>query len=131
MRELVRVALGSIAFPFSDDAPSIDERVLRARYVAVDAWPADAELGLVVLAWALGPGFVLAGFREAVAPLVPDFARAARCIGPGGTPTLITLGGVARRALGNGAVVIARNLDPDVLYWPASLASCAGATTAT
>jgi hypothetical protein len=129
VRDAVRVALGSIAAPFSDDAPSVNARVLRARYGVMDAWPADAELGLVVLAWALGPGFTISGFREALGQLVPDYARAARAIGPGGSPTLITLGGIARCALSNGAIVVRWNLNPEVLYWPLALERCAGATT--
>lgn len=127
MREDVRVALKSIAARFSDDAPSVDERVLRRRYAALDAWPVDAQLGLVVLAWVLGPGFALSDFREATNRLVPDFSRAARSAGGIGAsnPTLITLGGIARCALANSAVVVRWNLHPEVLYWPLDLSSCA------
>jgi hypothetical protein len=129
VREAVRVALGSIAARFSDDAPSVDERVLRRQYGVLDAWPLDAELGLMVLAWVLGSGFSLPQFRESVSTLVPDFSRAASAIGVGGSPELITLGGIARCALRNGGVVIRWNLDPAVLYWPSELSGCPGATT--
>jgi hypothetical protein len=129
VRDAVRVALGSITARFSDDAPSVDERVLRRQYGALDAWPADAELGLVVLAWVLGPGFSLPQFRESVNTLVPNFSKAARAIGSGGPPSLITLGGIARCALNNGALVVRWNLDPEVLYWPLELSGCPGATT--
>lgn len=124
MREAARVALNSVAARFSSDAPSIDLSAVRRRYSAFDDWPADAQLGFGVLAWTLGPGFALPGFREAANALCPDFARAARAVGVGEHPTLITLGAVARRALDNGAVVLARNLDPGVLYWPQRLSSC-------
>lgn len=130
MRQNVRVALRSIATRFSNDASSIDERVLRRRYAAMDAWPADAQLGLFVLAWVLGPGFALSGFREATNRLVPDFARAAKGVRltPSRVvnPTLVSLGGVVRCALGNGAMVVRWNLDPEALYWPLDLSSSAG-----
>jgi hypothetical protein len=123
----VRVALRSIATRFSDDAPSIDERVLRRRYAALEAWPADAQLGLFILAWMLGPGFALAGFRESCNRLVPDFVGAARSVTWIGSPnpTIITLGGIARSTLANGAAVVHWNLDPEALYWPLDLSNCA------
>lgn len=128
MREAVRAALGSFAARFSDGAPSFDERVLRSRYGDTSVWPADGEFGLVLLAWALGPGFHLAGFRQALTGLVPDFDAAARSIGPGGNPSLVTIGGAARTALRNAAIVVRWNLPSEILYWPAALANCAGAT---
>jgi hypothetical protein len=124
VRDSVRVALDKIAAQFSDDAPSIDERALRSRYAAVDAWPADAELGLRVVAWALGPGFSMRGFRDAVNRLVPDFSEAASLIMLGPSPTAVSLTGIARRALFNGATVVRWNLNPDLLYWPLDLSSC-------
>ena len=125
MREAVRGALNDIAARFSDDAPSIDERVLRRRYGALDAWPVDAELGLCVLAWALGSGFSLGGFRDAVSRLVPDFEGASRAIEfKVETSTLVTLSGIARSAFRNGNLVVRWNLDPDTLYWPQDLSSC-------
>jgi hypothetical protein len=128
VRETVRAALCSIAVRFSDDAPLVDERVLRQRYAALDAWPADSQLGLFVLAWILGSGFSIAGFRESVNALVPDFGKAARTIGMGSNPTLVTLGGIARCGLRNGALVVRWNLKSDILYWPLDLSACKGAS---
>lgn len=129
MREVVRVALNRIASRFSDDAPSIDTRVLRSRYRVYEAWPADAQLALGVLAWVLGPGFHLPRFAAAVNAPLPDFRRAAAAVGRGGAnSTLVTLGGITRRGLRNGDVVLQWNLDPDTLYWPHDLSSCIGAT---
>ena len=122
MRDAVRAAFGSIASRFSDDVPSVDERVLRARYSAVGAWPADSQLGLLVLAWVLGPGFSLKGFREAVNSLVPNFDRAALAVSLGGSSTLTDLGEIARCGFRNGGVVVRTNLDPEALYWPLDLA---------
>lgn len=127
VRDAVRAVFAQITARFSDDAPSVDERVLQSRYAAVDAWPADAQLWIMVLGWALGPGFSLAGFRQAVNQLVPDFVGAARAIGVGKTPTLVTLGGIARVGFGNAAIVVRFDLDPEVLYWPIDMTRCTGA----
>jgi hypothetical protein len=127
VRDAVRVALHSIAARFSDDAPLVDLPVLRSRHSALDAWPADAQLGLFVLAWALGSGFAIQGFRERVNALVPDFAGAARAIGPGSTPTLISVGSVVRCTFLNAAIVLRWNLDSKVLYWPSELSRSTGA----
>lgn len=129
MRDVVRVALIQVAARFSDDAPSVDAltRALRVRYRALDGWPADPQLGLAVLGWVLGPGFALVGFRQSLNRLVPDFRSAAQAVGVGTNPTLVTIGGIVRCALRNGAVVTRWNLDPEVLYWPLDLSACAGA----
>jgi hypothetical protein len=128
VREAVRAALNSIAVRFSDDAPWVDERVLRQRYAALDAWPADAQLGLFVLSWVLGSGFSIAGFRESVNALVPDFGKTAWVIGTGSNPALVTLGGIARCSFRNAALVVRWNLDSEVLYWPLDLSRCRGAS---
>ena len=131
MRTPVRVALGSLAARFAGDAAPLilDESALRVRYRALDAWPADAELALRVLGWALGPGFALAGFREALnGGALPDFDAAARCLNLGDVPTLIALSGVARTGFLNASVVVRAGLDPEVLYWPLGLTDCVGAT---
>jgi hypothetical protein len=129
VRDVVRVALTHIAARFSDDAPLpfAGERVLRSRYSALGAWPADAEFGLTVLAWVLGPGFSMEGFKQAVNRLVPDFTKAAESIGAGSSPALVTLHGIARRSFRNASMVTRWNLNPDILYWPLDLSSCPGA----
>lgn len=124
MRDPVQDALTAIAGRFSDDAPSVDEAVLRSRYSAFGAWPADARLGLGVLGWVLGPGFNVRGFREAVNALEPDFATAASAVALGDNPTAIAIADIARRAFLNAAVVIDCDLDPNLLYYPFDLASC-------
>ena len=108
------------------EAPRVDEKVLFKRYAALGAWPADAQFGLLVLAWMLGPGFSLTGFSKAVNRLVPDFAKAACVIGPGQVPTAITLGGVARAAFRNAAVAVKWNLDESWLVWPTDLSKFVG-----
>ena len=127
VRDAVRVALNVTAARFSSDAPTIDARALQSRYGILDAWPADAQLGLCVLAWALGPGFSLKGFREALRPALPDFEGAARAVPIGADPEGIVLHEMARRCLENGSVVVRWDLNPEVLYWPMGLSSCVGA----
>jgi hypothetical protein len=138
MREAVRVALEGIATRFSQDAPSSsfsrDEPVLRRRYSAMDAWPADAEFGLFILSWTMGAGFRLGDFRAKVNAIVPDFhgvsARLGRAGWSGGSPpaAFITLVGIARTAFSNAAIVLRWNLTSDILYWPTDLSRSAGAT---
>lgn len=124
MRDPVQDALTAIAGRFSDDAPSVDEAVLRARYSAYGAWPADARLGLGVLGWVLGPGFNVRGFKEAVNALEPDFATAASVVSLGDNPTAAAITDIVRRAFLNAAVVIDCDLNPDLLYSPLDLSSC-------
>lgn len=126
MRENVRQALASIAGRFSDDAPLVDAAVLRVRYSAVEAWPADAQLGISILVWALGPGFHVRDFRESVNALDPDFARASSALEvlSKDNPSMITLSGIARAAFRNAAVVMLCDLNPEILYSPFDLASC-------
>ena len=121
-----RSAFVQIAARFSDDVPSFTGAALRKRYPAVRAWPADAKLALYLLAWMLGPGFALKGFRESVNIYEPDFAAAARAVGPGKNPADITLTGYVRTALRNAAVVVKWDLNPEALYWPANLSSMPG-----
>jgi hypothetical protein len=127
VRDVVRSALSFIATRFSDDAPLIDVGVLQRKYTALDAWPADAQLGLAVLAWALGSGFSLKPFADAVNVLEPDFAAAERAIPMSENPTRISLESIARQCFRNTAVVVRWDLNPNLLYWPCELSSCYGA----
>jgi hypothetical protein len=109
---------------FSGEPFRVNEATLRKRYVAVSAWPADGQLGLGVLAWTLGSGFSNREFQAAVNEEVPDFLKAAEAAAIGPDPTSITLLGIARSALRNGAVVLAHDLDPEIVYWPIELTRC-------
>ena len=129
MREAVRAAWQDLAARFSDVAPSLDEVALRSRYGAIEAWPADAEFGLVVLGWALGPGFACPGLRPTRARgRGPAFALASHYVAVRSSlPSVITLCGIACTGFRNGAVVVDRELNPEVLYWPWDLSRCKGA----
>lgn len=88
----------------------------------------------MVLAWALGSGFSVRKFREALGGLEPDFERAARAIEvrqlpPGNPLALIAIAEIARCSLLNGAVVVRWDLPAEIIYWPTALMKCAGATT--
>lgn len=126
----VRAALLATAARYSDETPSADtlEAALLKRYAAFDAWPADGQLGLLILGWALGPGFSLPGLKRSLDVLVPDFMAASRAVQVDESkPTLIVLGGLARGCFRNAALVCRWNLRDEVLYWPSDLA-LSGAT---
>lgn len=123
-RRSAREALRRVTARFSGESFKLDEGPLRKRYVALGAWPADAQLGLGVIAWSLGSGFSNREFRAAVNEEVPDFIKAAGAAAIGQDPTSITLLGIARSALRNGAVVLAHDLDPEIVYWPIELTRC-------
>ncbi len=55
-----------------------NEAYLRHRFSDYEHWPADAQLGLHSMAWAMGPGFHFPDFNAAVNRLRPDFDAAAR-----------------------------------------------------
>jgi hypothetical protein len=58
---------------------AVDEEVLRKRFEAYDAWPADAQMGVLSNAWAAGAAWVAPKFDAAARAL--DFAA---CAGPAG-----------------------------------------------
>jgi hypothetical protein len=121
VRDAVRAAWVTFAARFSDDAPTVNELVLHKRYPALEAWPADAEFGLVVLGWMLGAGFSLPEFSKAVNRLVPKFTRAASAIPIGGDLTYVTIGDASRAAFRNAGVVCDYGLNGEILYWPLEL----------
>jgi hypothetical protein len=53
------------------------EAYLRKKYPGYDSWPADAQLGLLSMSWAMGPGFDFPKFSAAVNRPRPDFKAAA------------------------------------------------------
>jgi hypothetical protein len=89
-----------------------------------DAWPADAQLGLLSMAWALGPGGPPAFPRFAAACRVQDFAGAATdcAISERGNPGVAPRNAANRTLFGNAAVVrsggAAAGYDPSRLYYP-------------
>jgi hypothetical protein len=92
------------------------ETILRRRFVEYDTWPADAQLGILSLAWPEGPGFYTKFPKFSAAADRLDFAVCA-------DESAIPGGYEARNAatascFNNAAVVLAQSLDFDVLWWP-------------
>lgn len=88
-----------------------DEAFLRTRYPAYDSWPAPAQLGILSMSWAMGPGFNFPAFRTAAN--AGDWATAAaNCsINSAGNP------GVIPRNVANHKLFLAASVstDPDTL----------------
>lgn len=103
-----------------------NEDQLRQRYPAYDSWPADAQLGLLSMAWAAGPAFNFPAFKSAVNSIVPDFRKAAQ------ESHMKGLNADRQTAnyqlFMNAADVLDQGANPDVLYWPNSVIE--GAKTA-
>lgn len=94
------------------------EATLKNRFPGYETWPADAQLGLLSMAWALGPHFNYPKFQAYVNQPTPDFLGAAAESGWGNenqgrkiaTTALFT----------NAAAVLASGANPDVLYYPSA-----------
>lgn len=94
----------------------------RPEFATVGTWPADAELGLISMGWAMGAGFHFPLFQAAAAKR--DFAKmAAEChmddeYNPGLVPR-----NRANFVLFMNASVIDRSkaIDPDILVYPTAL----------
>ena len=54
------------------------ESILSQRFPGYPAWPADGQLGLLSMGWAMGPYFHFPLFEESVNRMTPDFEKAAR-----------------------------------------------------
>src|SRR6185369_2729416 len=77
-----------------------NEEILKKRFPAWESWPADAQLGTLSMAWAMGPNFNFPRFQAAVTQLIPDFRAAAAesKMGEAGNPGLVPRN-LANRAL--------------------------------
>jgi hypothetical protein len=102
--------------------------VLAKRYTALEAWPADAQLGLLILAWALGSGFQLKDFASSVNRMLPRWGAAARAVGPGRVPAAISIGAAVRMCFRNAVVVTRWNLNEAHLFYPEDLSTRVGAS---
>lgn len=102
------------------------ETTLRQRYHGYDAFPADAQLGLIRMSWAMGPGFNFPKFRNAANQLIPDFITMAlessipelnRRDKDGNIiehPSNVAV----RQLFSNAANVLKSGANPDIIYWP-------------
>ncbi len=103
-----------------------NESLLLRRFPSFGTWSADAQLGLLSMAWALGPAFRFPRFEAAVTAL--DFATASRecrmdeTHNPGLHPR-----NVANAVLfANAAAALTGAQDRDALHYPAVLSSEGG-----
>ncbi len=92
-----------------------DEQILRATpaFADFDQWPADAQLGLLSMAWALGPGFAPKFPHFAQACAARDFTQAATecAISTVGNPGVIRRNAADRQAF----IFAASATDPTML----------------
>jgi hypothetical protein len=97
-----------------------NEDYLRRRFAGYDRWPADAQLGLHSMAWAMGPGFHFPAFDAAVNREPPDFDAAARAshMNAAGNAGLVPRNTANFALFTNAARVLERGADPAALYWP-------------
>lgn len=89
-----------------------------------DQWPADAQLGLLSMAWAMGPGFSASWPKFSAACEKMDFdAAAANCkMSEAGNPGVIPRNRANKRLFQNAAAVLAGEGDGfykrEILYYP-------------
>jgi hypothetical protein len=93
------------------------EGALKGSYPNFENWPADAQMGALSMAWAMGPGYParFPRFSKAVNQLLPDFELAAvesSMVDP------IPRNAMNRALFENAAYVLQKNLDPTRLYYP-------------
>ncbi len=91
---------------------------LGQRFPEYPDWPADAQLGLLSMAWAGGPSFYFPRFSAAVK--AQDFATAAlEChMDDSHNRGLVPRNAANVILFQNAAAVLASGADPDVLRWP-------------
>lgn len=99
------------------------EAYLKKRFPEFESWPADAQLGLLSMAWAMGPGFKFKTFEAAI--LKRDFVTAAaNCkMNETGNPGLIPRN-VANKLLFLNAARVEESpqaYKTEILYWPDKL----------
>lgn len=97
------------------------EMHLVKRFKGYDTWPADAQLGLLSMAWAMGPAFKFPKFQAACDAL--DFRTAAiQCkMNEVGNPGLVPRNKANETLFANSHKVITGNLCRETLYYPTVL----------
>ena len=95
-----------------------NERILMTRFPEYPLWPADAQLAVLSMAWACGPGFRFPLFEAAM--LARDFALAATHshMGDSHNPGLHPRNVATLVLLANAATVEAAGADPETLHYP-------------
>lgn len=96
------------------------ENKIRGYFPSYDSWPADGQLGVLSMAWALGPNFSRSypRFTAAANGIVPDFITMAQ------ESTISDNKGrtdAQAKAFSNAAEVVRAGGDPDTLHFPESV----------
>lgn len=96
-----------------------------AEFADLDNWPADAQLGLFSMAWAMGPAFGpgFPSFRAACAAKDWNTAATQSHMNDTNNPGLTQRNAANYTLFSNAAQVVAQGLDFTVLQYPADLAS--------
>lgn len=94
------------------------DRHIARRFDGYEEWPADAQLGILSMSWALGPAFRFPRLEAAVR--AGDWLLAAEecTISTAGNPGVKPRNERNRVLFRNASVVASRELDPARLYWP-------------
>ena len=99
-----------------------NETFLKKTFPDFDEWPADAQLGMLSMAWAMGPAFTAKwpGFTKAC--IAHDWtAAAANCrMNETGNPGIVPRNNADVLLFSNAAVVAASGGDVTTLWWPES-----------
>jgi len=97
-----------------------NEAFLRKKYPGYDHWPADAQMGIHSMSWAMGPGFNFPQFTKAVNQLRPDFAAAAIAshINEKGNPGIVPRNAANLQLFNNAEAVLKLHADPSKLFYP-------------
>lgn len=95
-----------------------DARVLAGRFKSWEIWPADAQLGALSMAWAMGPNFQYP--RWELAMMVGDWtACAEECYIPDThNPGLVPRNAANRTLFGNAEKVATMGMDPGTVWFP-------------
>ena len=113
----LRLSAASLSSLYLNTLTGMDA-ALTARYPGYAAWPADAQLAVLSMAWAMGAAFAFPKFDAAVNASPPDFAAAAleshcsNCAAARNDANLFLLQ--------NADTVTKGHLDPAVLWYPSS-----------
>jgi GH24 family phage-related lysozyme (muramidase) len=108
-----------------DSKLSFNEVVLKESFPRFDDWPADAQLGLLSMAWAMGPGFASRWPKFTAACRALDFDKAAdECrMSEQGNPGVVPRNDADQKLFRNAARVVQpdNGYDADTLYYPTVL----------
>lgn len=108
------------------------DKTLGSRYPGYESWPADAQLAIMSMSWAMGPAFNFPQFKAAVDRL--DFNEAAKLSffrGGGGTESVRSGRNAENEKMFQTAAIVLKNgSDPDILHVITGLAVDAGKAAA-